>query len=104
MWKFIFGFIWDAIVGKDVRPGKAIKDHKSRVVMAVVFFLSVAYNVHVTTRLNTWYQAYRILEAKYVAQKAKVAELEKSNKTLTDVVTKHITHTLKDPPPSRPKQ
>ena len=28
MWKIIFGFIWELIIGKDVRPGKAYQHHK----------------------------------------------------------------------------
>lgn len=86
MWKTVIAFVWEGIVGKDVRPGKAFQHHKIRLLFFLVFCISFGYSYHVTKRVNTYFNAYQQLEVKYSRLKQKNKELEEEHKKLTDAL------------------
>ena len=92
MWKTVIAFVWECIVGKDVRPGKALQHHKIRLLFFLVFCISFGYSYHVTKRVNTYFNAYQQLEVKYSRLKQRNKELEEEHKKLTDALI-HQTRT-----------
>lgn len=89
MWKTVIAFVWECIVGKDVRPGKALQLHKIRLLFFLVFCISFGYSYHVTKRVNTYFNAYQQLEVKYSRLKQKNHDLEEENRKLTDALIQH---------------
>lgn len=75
----IIGFLWEWIVGKDVRLDKAIKHHKLRLVLFICLIFSVAYNYHVTKRTLYHYN-------RYSEMKTQVSELTRKNNMLSVTV------------------
>lgn len=98
MWKIIFGFIWELIIGKDVRPGKAYQHHKFRILLVIVVCFSLFYNYLVTKRLFVYYEAYNEVIVKYEKLKKENVQLEAENRKLHDIVVKHIDRKYKPPP------
>jgi len=98
MWKIIFGFIWELIIGKDVRPGKAYQHHKFRILLVIVVFFSLFYNYLVTQRLLVYYDAFNDVNVKYEKLKKENVQLEAENRKLHDIVVKHIDRKYKPPP------
>lgn len=98
MWKIIFGFIWELIIGKDVRPGKAYQHHKFRILLVIVVCASLFYNYLVTQRLFVYYEAYNEVNIKYEKLKKENVQLEAENRKLHDIVVKHIDRKYKPPP------
>lgn len=86
MWRIIFGFLWEVIVGKDVRPGKAYQRHKFRFVIFILVCISLGYNFITTKRLFVYYDAYTTLEKKYNELKIKAKQLEEDNRELEKIV------------------
>ena len=86
MWKTVIAFVWECIVGKDVRPGKALQHHKIRLLFFLMFCISFGYNYHVTKRVNTYFNAYQQLKGKYSQLKLRNEELEEEHKKLTDAL------------------
>lgn len=99
MWKIIFGFIWELIIGKDVRPGKAYQHHKFRILLVIVVCASLFYNYIVTKRLFVYYDAFNEVNVKYEKLKKENRQLEAENRKLHDIVIKHIDRKYKPPPP-----
>lgn len=86
MWKTVIAFVWECIVGKDVRPGKAFQHHKIRLLFFLMFCISFGYSYHVTKRVNTYFNAYQQLAGKYNQLKLRNKELEEEHKKLTDAL------------------
>jgi hypothetical protein len=100
MWKIIFGFIWELIIGKDVRPGKAYQHHKFRILLVIVVCASLFYNFMVTKRLIVYYDAFNEVNVKYEKLKKENRQLESENRKLHDIVVKHIDRKYMPPPPA----
>ena len=98
MLKIIFGFIWELIIGKDVRPGKAYQHHKFRILLVIVVCFSLFYNYLVTQRLLVYYDAFNDVNVKYEKLKKENVQLEAENRKLHDIVVKHIDRKYKPPP------
>lgn len=98
MWKIIFSFIWELIIGKDVRPGKAYQHHKFRILLVIVVCFSLFYNYLVTQRLLAYYDAFNDVNVKYEKLKKENVQLEAENRKLHDIVVKHIDRKYKPPP------
>lgn len=98
MWKIIFGFIWELIIGKDVRPSKAYQHHKFRILLVIVVCFSLFYNYLVTQRLLVYYDAFNDVNVKYEKLKKENVQLEAENRKLHDIVVKHIDRKYKPPP------
>lgn len=98
MWKIIFGFIWELIIGKDVRPGKAYQHHKFRILLVIVVCFSLFYNYLVTQRLLIYYDAFNDVNVKYEKLKKENVQLEAENRKLHDIVVKHIDRKYKPLP------
>lgn len=90
MMRIIFGFLWEYIVGKDVRPGKAYQHHKFRIIIFLLVCVSLTYNVIVTKRLFVYYDAFVILEKRYNEVKERNRELEETNKDLEAIIIKEF--------------
>lgn len=86
MFRTIIDFLWEWIVGKEVKPGQAIRHHKTRLLFFVVLVLSLAYNVKITDRFNSYYEAFEELKSRYSLQKGKIKSLEEANQKLIESV------------------
>lgn len=84
MWKSFFNFIWEWVVGKDVRLGTAIRHHKLRLTMFVVLILSLGLNYFTVKRLTFYYNAYEYSVVKNNEKKERILQLEAENKKLID--------------------
>lgn len=101
MWKIIFAFLWEYIVGKDVRIGKAYRHHKFRIIFFIVLCGSLFYNYVVTNRLLVYYEAFITLEKKYEELKIKNKQLEEDNRNLEKVIINNINYTKPNHSPTK---
>ena len=86
MFRTIIDFLWEWIVGKEVKPDQAIRHHKTRLLFFVVLVLSLGYNIKITDRFNSYYEAFEELKSRYSLQKGKIKSLEEANQKLIDSV------------------
>ena len=86
MFRTIIDFLWEWIVGKEVKPGQAIRHHKTRLLFFVVLVLSLGYNIKITDRFNQYYEAFEELKTRYSLQKVRIKSLEEDNQKLIESV------------------
>ncbi|MGN6746744.1 hypothetical protein [Neisseria sp. P0024.S002] len=86
MFRTIIDFLWEWIVGKEVKPGQAIRHHKTRLLFFVVLVLSLGYNIKITDRFNLYYEAFEELKTRYSLQKGKIKTLEEGNQKLIESI------------------
>lgn len=86
MFRTIIDFLWEWIVGKEVKPGQAIRHHKTRLLFFVVLVLSLGYNIKITDRFNQYYEAFEELKTRYSLQKGRIKSLEEDNQKLIESV------------------
>lgn len=91
MFRTIIDFLWEWIVGKEVKPGQAIRHHKTRLLFFIVLVLSLGYNIKITDRFNLYYEAFEELKTRYSLQKGKIKTLEEGNQKLINSINS-ITH------------
>lgn len=95
MWRIIFGFLWEGIVGKDQRekdPNRS-KLHKIRVVVFLISAGSIFYGFMATQRLMIYYDAFNELQIKYAKLKEENNELKRVNRELEDAIINGLNKT-----------
>lgn len=88
--KAFSAFLWEGVVGKDIRPGKAIKHHKFRVAVFLLGLITLPYSVYITSRYHSYYVAFNQLDALYEAKKAEVKKLSDENARLNKIILDHV--------------
>lgn len=84
MFKIILDFLWEWIVGKDVRFDTAVRHHKKRIVFFVVCCLSLLLNYVLYNRIGVYHTAYEKMKTENAVLKDRSELAEQKIEFLSD--------------------
>ena len=91
MFKFLFYFLWEWVVGKDVRFETAVRLHKKRIVMLVVLTFSLMANYYFYKRLTEFSVKYQDIKERERVCKAEAVFNRQKIDFLTDELSEERT-------------